>query len=337
MDERTDDLKVYRERTSGRAGSLSEDPAAIRAEIDDTRARMSDTLDALGERLNPHVLKERAKETIREATIGRVEHMARNAADRVNETGRSIADTIRENPIPAAMAGIALGWLFWNGRQSASVRNGGSRRYNSLRGYQGYEGYERERPLGEGEYNSDSEPGVIERVRERAGELASTVKEKAGELTDRVTDRAKDVAGKVSEKAHNVADRATEKAHVVADRVTEKAHNVKDRVTEKAQDVAGTVADRSRRGARRVEDMYYENPLAVGAITLAAGFAIAMGAPPTRTETELVGEKRDKLVDKVKEVALDKTEKAQHVAERAIDEGKRVVKQAAREEGLIAS
>ena len=62
----------------------------LRADISATRSRMSETLDELGERLNPHVIKEeiteRVKEGIRGATIGRVPKMARHTADRMHDT-----------------------------------------------------------------------------------------------------------------------------------------------------------------------------------------------------------------------------------------------------------
>ena len=103
------------------------DPAVIRAEIHETRERMGETIEEIGERLNPNRLKEQVKENIRDATIGRVETMAQSAVDRVSETRRTFTNTIRENPIPAALVGVGLGWLIWNGRQQgASV---GSSRY----------------------------------------------------------------------------------------------------------------------------------------------------------------------------------------------------------------
>ncbi len=40
-----------------------------------------------------------------------------DAVDRVDDTRHSIMDNIRDNPIPAAMVGLGLGWLFINGRR----------------------------------------------------------------------------------------------------------------------------------------------------------------------------------------------------------------------------
>ena len=70
------------------------DPDGMRADIAETRDRMGDTLSQIGERLNPHRVTAQGKDSIREATIGRVENMAQNVADRVSETKRGIVDTL---------------------------------------------------------------------------------------------------------------------------------------------------------------------------------------------------------------------------------------------------
>lgn len=319
MAERTDDPWATGDRTTrgDDPSNRVDDPAAIRAEIDETRSRMSETLDELGERLNPTVVKERVKDTIREATIGRVEHMARNAADKVNDTGRGMADTIRDNPIPAAMVGVGLAWLLLNGRRADSGHVAKYRYYQG-REWDAADEYEEGEELGAS--------GKVERVRERASEIAGTVRSKTKEKAGELADRAQQMAGTVKERAHDVAGRVNERAHDVAGRVNERAH-----------DVAGSVAETSRRQARRMEDLFYENPLAIGAVTLAAGFAVGLGAPRTDVEVRLMGDARDKVVDRVRGMAEEKKEQAQHVAERVIEEGKESLKEAARSEGLIRS
>src|SRR5688572_1026054 len=63
------------------------DPNAeqIRAEIEDTRAEMSQTINEIQERLSPENLMQQAKETVREATIGKAEKV-------MNKVGETIAD-----------------------------------------------------------------------------------------------------------------------------------------------------------------------------------------------------------------------------------------------------
>ena len=114
MLERTDDLMPAGDRALGEDYENGREaaPEEIRVEIRETRERIGDNLEQLGERLNPENIKEKVKQDVRDATIGKVESMAQSAADQIDdarqtidEARRTITDTVRENPIPAAMVG----------------------------------------------------------------------------------------------------------------------------------------------------------------------------------------------------------------------------------------
>jgi len=73
----------------------------------------------------------RTGEAVRAATIGKVEHMVqtvgnttRDAANTANDTtkglGSAIRGTIEQNPLPAALAAIGLGWLYLKRPQGAA-------------------------------------------------------------------------------------------------------------------------------------------------------------------------------------------------------------------------
>ena len=287
MAERTDPTILGNDVPIGRADQLegAAEPAVIRAEIRETRERMGDTIEEIGERLNPSRLKEQVKENIRDATIGRVETMAQSAVDRVSETRRTFTNVVRENPIPAAMVGVGLGWLIWSGRQQGGFA--GSSRYAG-RARRGLSDVSLGGSAGGTEFNGPyAEPSAAfaasERVAERGGGIGENVKETAGELVDR------------------------------------------------AQNVAGTVAEQTRTQTRRVQEQFYENPLAIGTATLALGLAAGLAVPATRKEAELVGDARDRLVDRVRNVARETGEKVQQVAERVVDG----VEVKGRQEGLV--
>lgn len=274
-------------------GAFREDDAvdtiAIRAGIIETRQRMSRTLDALGERLNPETIKENVQDSIREATIGRVSHMAQSAAENVSRKTSSVTDTIRENPIPAAMVAIGVGWMFFNGR-SSSPNEG--------------------RPRQDGQQH-------------RLNEYGTTGRPNANTYGASGYDGN---AGGVAQDEHGALDQVKERAHDLADSAREQAGTVKH----KAQDLAGSVAESTKRSAGRVEDAFFENPLALGAVSLAIGLAAGFAAPVTDREVRLMGDARDDVVDQIKDVADDAKVKAQHVASRVVEETKTAV----REEGL---
>ena len=58
-----------------------------------------------------HNVTEHAKDTVRDATIGRAEHAVSNAGDTAKSFSASMTETVRQNPIPALIAGASIGWL----------------------------------------------------------------------------------------------------------------------------------------------------------------------------------------------------------------------------------
>ncbi|HET8777514.1 MAG TPA: DUF3618 domain-containing protein, partial [Candidatus Limnocylindria bacterium] len=126
------DLETSSPATANELDRMTDEEAAeaieIRTEIEETRLEMGGTLSELGDRLEPSHLVNQAKENVREATIGRVEETAKGMSDMVMET-------IKRNPIPAAMAGAGLA-LLWTNRSSSGGHNGnaGVRRYDAYYG-----------------------------------------------------------------------------------------------------------------------------------------------------------------------------------------------------------
>ncbi|HET7620783.1 MAG TPA: DUF3618 domain-containing protein [Gemmatimonadaceae bacterium] len=294
-----DDIELTRKDDSY---ASADDTAEIRAEIRETRERMGDNLEQLGERLNPGNIKDRVKQDIRDATIGKVENMAQSAADQWDEAKetfddaqRTVVDVIRENPIPAVMVGIGLGWLAYNASQRGSRGDSRSGRANSGRSFRSGYGYGGS-AYGAGRYGRDNYSS------ENVGE-ESTV--------DRVRDEASELSDKAQQKASELADRA--------------------------QGMAENVADETRHQARRLEDQFYDNPLAMGAAALTLGMAAGLAIPETQKEDELMGGARDKLADKTRDVMEETKDKVENVAERVADQAKSTAKTAAREEGLTSS
>jgi ElaB/YqjD/DUF883 family membrane-anchored ribosome-binding protein len=296
--------------------------AFLRAEIRDTRERMSETLDELGDRLNPNRLKAQVKANIREATVGRVENMARNAADRVNETRHGMIDRIRENPIPAAMVGIGLGWLFFGGRRhDATV-------------------WERSHVTGDN-YDGTAYVGDVSATTPRliqddaAGGMGESISRDPG-VVDRVRDTVSDIGETVRDTTSEVASSARERAGDVGERVSESAAMVADR----ARGVAQGVGHRARHGMHAATDRFdqtlNENPMALGAVALAVGMAAGLAIPESRREREMLGQYRDDLVGRVRDKVEDTRDRVQNVAERVVEESKDVAREAARDEGLVS-
>ena len=79
----------------------------IQGEIAHTRAEMSETIDALQEKLRPGNLVSEATEKVKTATSERV----RSMADTASGTAQGMMEGARQNPIPALMIGAGIAWM----------------------------------------------------------------------------------------------------------------------------------------------------------------------------------------------------------------------------------
>jgi len=255
----------------------TEDPEQLRAQIEDTRAEMTQTINEIQERLSPENVMDQVKEKVREATVGKVERVmnrvgetigevtepAREVVDRagaaVMQTGRSAADVVWKNPIPVALIGLGIGMLAMrafrkDGYDYDDMRRGSSR----VRG-QNPTGGEMQYGRGQSQYTSTG-TGSLNRVKETASDLAQ-----------RSTDALNNLGSKAKETASSVSSRFGQVLH--------------------------------------------DNPLAVGAVALAAGTAVGLVIPTTRFENEYIGETSERLVDKAQEVAREAIDKVQSTAQ----------------------
>ena len=168
---------------------MSDDDAVevveIRAELDETREEMGDTLTQLGDRLDPGNLMDQAKENVREATIGRVEETATRMSDMVMET-------IKRNPVPAAIAGAGLAMLWMNRSGGSSQKFNDGTRYTG--GYRN--GYQQEQGSGLTDTARDAASRVGEAVG-GVGETVGSVGQDAGQAAGEMIGRAGETAQQV--------------------------------------------------------------------------------------------------------------------------------------------
>lgn len=111
--------------------------AQLKEEISDTQGELQRTVAEIQARLSPTNLKEQAAQTVREATVGRVETMVSHAGERVEQaaettkqTAASLFDQVRSNPLPYALIGAGVAWLVAAGnrpRQSSRSWSGSNR------------------------------------------------------------------------------------------------------------------------------------------------------------------------------------------------------------------
>ena len=237
-----------------------------------------------------------AKAAVRDATVGRIERVASNTGASANEMRSSMMTTIRENPVPAALAGIGIGWLLIN--RSGSSSSAGQQTGSSV---------------------SSQANQAVGQAQQTVGQAAGSAQQAAGQ----VAGQAQQAAGQVAGQAQQAAEQVQQTTGQVVDQVQETASQVAEQVQQHAQQARG-----------RLEQMVMENPVPIGALALAIGGAVGLAVPGTQREQQLMGETRDRVVERVaetvQETAQDTMEKVQRVAEEA---GEAVEKEA-RYQGL---
>jgi ElaB/YqjD/DUF883 family membrane-anchored ribosome-binding protein/gas vesicle protein len=185
------------ERQDGLEPDLPADersPQEIEREIERTRERMSDNIDALGDKLSPDNLKQQAKDAI----AGKAQDVVANVGDHARQTGSRVVEFITENPLPVAAVTLGAIWLFTM-RKGSQGEVSGDRMARFA--YTGPERREIGRP-GLGRRLMDRAESVRHTVgdkahhaSERAGELTHEVQERAGELGSSAKERARDARG----------------------------------------------------------------------------------------------------------------------------------------------
>jgi hypothetical protein len=349
---------------NGAAGS--DQTAAIRGDIERTRADMSRTVNEIEERLSPAHIKEQvanvtagvkqdieqkvadlkesvigsyqetkdhlkddlgrelrgakhmvsdeithARTAVHDATVGRVEHMVHDARETVTDAGSSVLETIKANPIPAALIGVGLGWLLFGARSSGSSERT-MRRYRLQGGNERY-GYGAGYGYAEGRDEQSFARGPRRAMRQGQRAIGNAVHQ-AGEGVSNVGHR-------VQEGASHLVEGAQETAHNVGEKVSQLAHDAEHRASELAGDarVRGRQVMRGagrqmRRAEQGIESTLRENPLALGAVAIAIGAAIGLALPHTHVEDEWMGDTKDRLLHRAEGAAGQ----AIHRAEEAV-------------------
>jgi gas vesicle protein len=184
--------------------------------------------------------------------------------------------TIRQNPVPAALAAIGLGML-WSKRASASE---GSRRTRDTR------------------YGHDQAQPIGKQVVGQAQQVGEHVKGQAQQVGEHVVEQAQQVAGQVQELPGHVVGQVQQVAGQMQVQVQERAGQVQQQ-------------------AQGLWQMLESNPVAMGGLGVVLGGVAGLLLPETQTENQLLGETREKVLDRVQELAGETVATVQHVAEEA--------------------
>jgi hypothetical protein len=199
-------------------------------------------------------------------------------------------DMVRSNPLPFALIGIGAVWLIASNTGYAA-RIARDERIEAVRN----------------------------RATDLAGGVASDIGRRAGDLVSDVAGRAERALGQTGNAIVDTANRIRSEGWV------HQATDMAQDALRSARDSGGALLSRaglySGDGANgiinQVSETFERHPLAVGAIGMMAGAALALLLPPTRTEDAMLGDAADGLWRKAQEAGQQAVERVRDVGARA--------------------
>lgn len=332
----------------------------IKSDIDNTRARMDETIADLSEQLNPRHLLNEVLDLFRGGDDGG------NARRTARRAAQGLVQKVREHPVPAALAGAGLAYmLFFEDKEDELDRLGLDRRDMDKAGLQ-----MSTESMTAADYVSGcgcsgdivgdeagiGEPSMMDKAKDKVSGAASSVKDSAagaasavGGAVSRAGSAVRDSASTAAEKAALLAGQARQRATHARERISTKANELASRlgdsarhmgesvksgaltagqtVKTRATDVGHQVKLGYQASRQRASEITDEYPLAVGAAVLGLGMLLGLALPRTRREDQLVGEKADQVKDRAKATSRDMINRgvqvAQITAEQTIDEARR--------------
>jgi hypothetical protein len=287
------------------------DSRQIRNDIESTRREMDRNLDALESKLTPTQLAMEAWGLFRGGSTAGASRLWKLA---------------KQHPGPAAVIGVGLAWMLSENTKGSDERSeygyrpgyAGAYGYSGRRGYTGYAGTTGYRTGYETGYAGDYDEGNYEgegRVSSALHTAGDKVSGAAGTAKDAVTGAASTAKDAV------VGAASTAKDAVVGakDRVAETAGAARERASELSWQARERARYRTRQAKVGFWETMEERPLALGAAAIALGVVAGLMIPATRKEDELMGETRDRLMERAKEVGGEALEKGKQVAHVAVD------------------
>jgi hypothetical protein len=242
--------------TSRHDQSLNE----LTAEIEKTRAHLEDTLDALQQRVSPDRMVEQFSEFLTPARDG------------TSRFARNLGRAVQDNPVPAALVGIGLGWLALSGRHPHATAADAGNGNDSFRA-------DPHRPGN----------GAMTDTEDAAGDQGTRLHQ-AREWARQQTERARDVAGERGERAYR---HASDTVHHASDTV----HHELRRVRNGGASIGGFVKERPIISALAVAGLGAVIAGTVFARSDRGRAAIDRGSEAVREGAERAAERASDLAD----------------------------------------
>ncbi len=259
--------------------------AELEEEIEHIRQDMDHTISAIERKLSPNEIIDRS-----------LQYFQRGPGEYIENLGNSI----KNQPLPAALVGIGLSWLMISSGSRTSEGAASSRRSGEMRQRMD-EAKQRLREarlrLREEKTSRMNEARQkMQEVRGKVEDTAGRTKESLGGVSQSVSDRMQ----RMSEKARQTRRSAREWSH----RVGEAGHRSRERVQQARSNFSQAVETQ---------------PLLLGVLGIAAGILFGAMLPRTRREDAVLGPAKESLKEQAVETGREQVEKGRQIAAAAAE------------------
>jgi hypothetical protein len=210
----------------------------------------------------------------------------------------TLQDAVRANPLPAALIGMGVLWLFMGGKDT-SLFGGGGRK--SIFG-----------AIGE---NAQRAGGAVGRA---AGQVGAAISSGVDAATDTVAGAARRARDMASTSAGTAAETALSAYDAAGQLASDASNTISGGVTEAARLAKASGAKLGGALQENLTDLLERQPLVLGAIGIAIGAGMASAFPATEVEQQVMGEASDHIQRKFAQASG----MAKEVASAALDEVK---------------
>lgn len=296
------------------SGGSATDPgdrssAEIERDVENTRARLTGTLEQLRDRASPGQLFEQALDYAKQSGG--------------TDFARNLAASVRDNPLPLLLIGAGIAWLMLSDRRGDTGGTAGDRQPRALPPPPSG----RSQPTSVRVHSTGTDAGTSDAgggpsTTERASAAVSDAKDRIGEAASGLRDSVAGAADRVGEAASSTYRSVADAAGSATEGIGAGASSAAERLADAgrgAREQFGQLGDSTRQG---LGWLVREQPLVLGAVGLAVGAAVGALLPGTEAEDRLMGETRDDLAERGRATAEEGYQRAKETAGEHLEDAK---------------
>ncbi len=292
--------------------STTNDPGRIERELDQTRARLDGHLSEL-QQLSPGQLLDDVMRYFR--------------GPEGAEFGRNLVQSVRGNPLPAALTGIGLTWLMASNPRPGGVQGqaapGGAHSFNAG-GYPAMTARIQSAEQGVVRRHDEAEHDYGVRLDDARGQALGLSRHQE-DTSDSFSQRIAHALGTAQQAVAGQAGALRDGASSAAGSLGGLASGFGQGIGDAAQRVGGAVAQGSHAAGQAggsLMSALTESPVLLGALGLAAGALLGALVPQSEREEAALGQIAGQARDSARSLAQTAVDGGAHVAQAVLDKGR---------------